>query len=150
MKRGAFLLALLLATPVVRAQQEPSKPAPPAAQPANSTGKEQPATAAPTPEPAAAPKPGHPLDPHDVDVLTGKADHDARAPGVTPYIDVGGYGQGLSPRNGWNRQGNQASPFIFGAVNGKPFFFFGNGFFGGRGRFGPRSFGFHHFFFPYR
>jgi hypothetical protein len=147
MRRGAFLFALLLAAPVVWAQQEPSKPAP-AAQPANSTGNEQPAAAVPTPEPAATPKPGHPLDPHDVDVLTGKADREARAPGVTPYIDIGGYGQGLSLRNGWNHQGNQAFPFVFGAVNGKPFFFFGNGSFGGRGRFGPRSFGFHHFFFP--
>lgn len=44
----------------------------------------------PYPDPKPAPKQGHPLDPADVDVLTGKT---ARRNYVAPYVYVSPYGQ---------------------------------------------------------
>ena len=42
--------------------------------------------------PGSAPCLGHPLDPHDVDVLTGRADREAFAPRMAPYVSIDGYG----------------------------------------------------------
>lgn len=141
MKRAIFLAGLLLAASSLWAQQPPPKPEEPkpapAVQPASSNGNDQSSAAAQTQQPTAAPKLGHPLDPHDVDVLTGKADRDARAatPRATPYLGMNGHGW---TNTGW-QTGNR-SGFLVGSVNGKPFFIFGSTsgvpapFFFGRGR----------------
>ena len=128
MKRAISLAGLLFTASSLWAQQPPPKPEEPkpapAVQPANSSGNDQSPATTQTQQPNPALKQGHPLDPHDVDVLTGKADRDARAaaPRATPYVGMNGYGPGL---NGWNN-GSAAPHFVFGSINGKPFFVFGN------------------------
>ena len=147
MKRAAILVAILLAVPLARAQ-EPSKPPEPvptpATQPPDSNANPQPAAPVQVYQPIQVPKTGHPLDPHDVDVLTGKADRDARAAQpINPYLWPGGYGQGMY---GWNYGGRgQFSRFAFGGFGGRPFFFFGNPFFAPQGFFFGHGGGGRHF-----
>jgi hypothetical protein len=119
MGRAAILTLLLFLAPALRAQQPtpPKEPPAPAVAPANSPADTQDTQAAQVPDQAAAPKLGHPLDPHDVDVLTGKADRDARAmaPRATPYMSVGGYDYGLQGfGRGRNMRLGAFSPFFFG------------------------------------
>jgi hypothetical protein len=90
MKNLLFAIAFLLVVPALRAQQTDNStqpPAPAASQP--STPQENGQN-----NPPAAIRPGHPLDPADVDVLTGKRDREleaARRKAATPAM-VGGYG----------------------------------------------------------
>ena len=139
MKRAAFLTVLLFAAASVSAQQPPPqeqpKPAPEAQASNGQTGASTQAA-----QPAAAPKLGHPLDRHDVDVLTGKADRDAQATRATPYVSFGGCG--YSEFGGCTAGMGRFSPFVFGSVHGRPFFFNSrffpmSGFRGPRGRFVP-------------
>ena len=127
------LLAMLLLSATGLFAQEPPKP------PART---EEPA-AAPT-QAQSAPKLGHPLDPADVDVLTGKskrASSDAyQAPAISPY-GYGGYGGygGFGPYSlGASRFGGSQfasvggsaqplfAPIAFGRVGNRSFFVIGN------------------------
>ena len=117
MKRAGIMAMLLFTATALRAQQQPPPPQPPpapapAVQPAND---QQDQAILPT-QPLAAPKTGHPLDPHDVDVLTGKADRDAQAPRATPYLNMNGsYGSGyMSFGRGNFVRTQRISPFLFG------------------------------------
>ena len=93
MKNLVIAFALFLIAPALRAQQAETKENPPAASPQaepqpaaqNVNGQDQ--------LPAAI-RPGHPLDPADVDILTGKRDREIEAArrAAAPVM-VGGYGE---------------------------------------------------------
>ncbi len=93
MNKFVFAIALLLIVPSLRAQQVENSDN---SQQSNTQAAPQPPLAqnpAPRDNLPAAIRPGHPLDPADVDVLTGKRDRDneaARMAGVP--ISVGMYG----------------------------------------------------------
>jgi hypothetical protein len=93
MNKFAFAIALLLIAPSLRAQQTETTDN--SQQAAAQTAAQSQSAQNPAPQdnlPAAI-RPGHPLDPADVDVLTGKRDRDneaARMAGVP--ISVGMYG----------------------------------------------------------
>ena len=108
----------------------------------------------------AAPKLGHPLDPADVDVLTGKT-KPSEAPGYryevapSPYasypVNVAGYVRGRAL--GSNSLAPPFTPLLFGRGRGRSFFLIGNTtgfsrslFFLSRGRTGSSTF----FFTPAR
>ena len=132
MRYLALCLALFCA-PLLLAQEKQPTPEQP-------TQTQEQAQARATP----APQLGHPLDPADVDVLTGKTKpSDNTGYRVDPLSYAYGYGyagtQGYAGR-GWGR-----TPFLFGRTGGGSFFFLGNpGFFAQRFFFGP---GRCHFFF---
>ena len=95
MKSLVFAISLLLFVSALRAQQpqtdnkDNSPPAQAAPQPSASQNNGQ------NSQPAAAPRQGHPLDPADVDVLTGKRDREleaARRQAAAPSVMMGGYG----------------------------------------------------------
>lgn len=147
--RKLILIALVLGAhsllaqqaPVVQDNSEEARPAQPQAQQQQAL------------QPQAAPKLGHPLDPADVDVLTGKTKA-GRAPGyaATPYpyvsypVNVADYAPSRSL--GWNSPASP--PFVplgFGRFNRGNFFVIGNTtsigpplFFFGRGRTGLNTF----------
>jgi hypothetical protein len=121
-------------------KQEP--PAPAAQQPAEPELKYTPSSVAPKPQkslvPPSAPKPGHPLDPADVDVLTGKNKPSSqRGYGVLvdPYLgygyprstftDPGGPGSRFTnpPDRGYS--GSYISPLAVGRVNNQNFVILG-------------------------
>lgn len=154
MKRAAFLAVVLFAAQAVWAQQEeqrkPAAPNPPESSQPNSTSQTNNANQAQTP--VAAPKLGHPLDPTDVDILTGKADRSARSypPGYMPYM----YGYGAADYGGRYASGTTRTnrpfvPLAFGNVNGRSFVVIGSTFRGTPSLFlTPRGFGgFGSFFF---
>lgn len=128
MKPAALLVVLLFVASNLCAQQQPQEPPKPA--PAATPAEAVPPNAAQTPAPPAAPQLGHPLDPKDVDVLTGKADRDARAnaPRATPYIGYGqtGYGYGGLQFGGSTATSPPFVPLVFGSFGGRPFAVFGN------------------------
>jgi len=133
MKRASILAILLSFSPGLCAQQpqqpreaEATAPAA-AAQSTDSGERNAEPLGTPASIPTAAPKPGHPLDPHDVDVLTGKADREARASRGTVYVSPGGYGYGQSAVGGMGVMRTRPfSPGVFGNANGSRFFFFGS------------------------
>jgi hypothetical protein len=88
MNKLVFAIALLSIVPGMRAQQTETNGTPPEAAP-------QPATQNPNAQdnlPAAI-RPGHPLEPADVDILTGKRDREIEAPRMAALpISVGMYG----------------------------------------------------------
>ena len=103
----------------------------------------------------AAPKPGHPLDPADVDVLTGKT-KPSGAPGYrygvapSPYasypVNVAGYVPGRALGSN-SLVSPPFTPLLFGRVRGRSFFLTGNTtgfsrslFFFSRGRTGSSTF----------
>ena len=112
------LCVILFCAPALLAQENP----PASEQPAQT--QEQTQTRA-TP----APQLGHPLDPADVDVLTGKT----KAQTNTGYrVDPlsYAYGYGYAGMQGYRGRGWGRTPFLFGRTGGGSFFFFGNpGFF---------------------
>ncbi len=160
MKRAAFLAVLLFAPQNLCAQQQSQEPPQPA--PAVNTAAESvpPSTTAQAQAPTSAPKLGHPLDPADVDILTGKADRAARgyAGRGVPYASSYGYG-GTGYQFGQSQSGPSlfapvstatSPPFVplaFGQVGNRPFAVFGStipiaplfftpgGFFGNAGTF---------------
>jgi hypothetical protein len=140
MKQAAFLALLLFATQNLCAQQEsqePSKPAPAV----NAAESAPPNDVAKVQTPASAPKLGHPLDPADVDILTGKADRAARGytntNSAVPYTYGYGYG-GTSYGFGQTQSGPSlfapvstatSPPFVplaFGRVGNRSFAVFGS------------------------
>lgn len=143
MKRGAIAISLLwllpLSDPALRAQQ--TAPTGNAAQAAPQPGPDtvadtasQPAGPSPSPQDQLPPelRPGHPLNPEDVDVLTGKHDRQiaaaqrANAPVVaSPYGEFGYYGDyfWMNGRLGetWDIPTlplpRISNPFFFGSVS---------------------------------
>jgi hypothetical protein len=105
MKRALWMLlalALVVAPASAQEKQEQNKPAPPAAPAKAKKPPVDPAdvetlTGRPSNQaaPSPAPKKGAPLDWRDVDILTGKSNGRSRAY-VTPYVyvDAPGYGRG--------------------------------------------------------
>jgi len=147
--RKLILIVLILTAQNLLAQQEP---------PPNNQEEPRPAQQAQQPPQAQeAPKLGHPLDPADVDILTGKT----KASGASGYgtyaaapyapvsypVNVAEYSASRSL--GWNSLASP--PFAFGRFNGSNFVIGGTAGFGppflfGRGRFGVNNF----FFAPAR
>lgn len=126
MKNLVFAIALFLAVPALRAQQADTNANPP--QPAA-----QPVPEAATPPVAQNPqdnlpasiRPGHPLDPADVDILTGKRDREIAAAqrAAAPY-SVGMYGTYGDPYAMQGRFGRGFDmPMLPLARIGNPFFF---------------------------
>ena len=136
--RNAFWILVLLAAPafVLAQETQQSQPAKPPEKPAAETQKapEKPLTPAEKirAQQPPAPKPGHPLDPADVDVLTGK-NKPANPYGpyggrvvVDPYsgfgYPMGGslYNQSVFSTPGGSMLSGQ-TPFVFGDVGGRRF-----------------------------
>lgn len=75
-------------------------------------------------QPGAAPTLGHPLDPADVAVLTGKSETTVPPSLRSPYAAASGYAPPYGQwRQSWQRPG--LSPFFFGRFNRRVFFFGG-------------------------
>jgi hypothetical protein len=126
MKKLVFVIALFLIVPALRAQQ------------AEASGNPPQAAAQPAPEAAAPPvaqnpqdtlpasiRPGHPLDPADVDILTGKRDREIEAAqrAAVPY-SVGMYGTYGDPYAMQGRFGRAFDiPMLPLARISNPFFF---------------------------
>lgn len=98
MNKLVFAIALFLIVPALRAQQTEPNGTPPQTAP---EAIPQTFTQNPSPQESlpAAIRPGHPLDPADVDILTGKRDREIEAdrqPAVPSYVgsygDYGNYG----------------------------------------------------------
>jgi len=131
MKHLTLCLVLFFA-PALMAQEKPQEKPPAPEQPGQT--QEQSQTRA-TP----APQLGHPLDPADVDVLTGKT----KAPANAGYrVDPLSYAYGYAGTQPYAGFGRGRAPFLFGRTGGGSFFFFGNSVFFpppvffGAGRFG--------------
>ena len=95
MKQLVFAAVLVLFVPAVRAQQADTNAGASQGAPPVST---EPAAAASdansAPSPSAAPRQGHPLDPADVDILTGKRDREIEAARrASVPVTAGGYGE---------------------------------------------------------
>ncbi len=102
MKKLVFIAVLFLMVPAVRAQQDQPKENPAQVPPQEVTD----APSAQDDLPASV-RPGHPLDPADVDILTGKRDQEAEAAQRThASVEVGGYGYSsfgdFYTTNGWH------------------------------------------------
>jgi len=137
MNKLVFTIALLLIVPGLRAQQaETSGSAPQAAQQTAPEAAPSPAAQNPATQdnlPASI-RPGHPLDPADVDILTGKRDREIEAAqrGAVPYPG-GMYGTYGDPYLMQGRFGRAFDiPILPLARIGNPFFF---------SRMQPRGFG---------
>jgi hypothetical protein len=121
MKTLVLAVALFLTVPALRAQQAESKDNPPQAAPQQATQDSNAQNSLPD-----AFKPGHPLDPADVDILTGKRDREIEASrrAAVPIM-VGGYG-GYGDLYGMNgRRGEMLNfPQLPLTRINNPFFFF--------------------------
>ena|ERR1019366_2621039 len=106
--------------PTVRAQQAETKENPPQAAPQESTENSNGQTGL-----SDAIKPGHPLDPADVDILTGKRDREIEVSRRGVPVVAGGYGAyaGAYAMNG-RRSGAFDFPLLPLRRIGSPFFFF--------------------------
>jgi hypothetical protein len=132
MKKLVFVIALFSFVPAIRAQQADTSGAPPMAAPQADTQAAP--QAAPLP-PAqntdaqdnspAATRPGHPLNPADVDILTGKRDREiAAAQRAALPISIGMYGNYGDPYLMQGRNGRGFDiPMLPLARIGSPFFF---------------------------
>jgi hypothetical protein len=147
MKKLVFVIALLLIVPSMSAQQADSSGNPPQTE-TQAAPLAAPQTAAQNPNaqdnlPASI-RPGHPLDPADVDILTGKRDREIDAARMAALpMSVGMYGNYGDLYAMQGRFGRVFDiPMLPLARISNPFFFstfqprgFGrSGFFGGRGR----------------
>jgi len=125
MKKLVFTIALMLIVPGLRAQQAETSGNPP--QTAPQAAPQQPAAQNPTAQDSlpASIRPGHPLDPADVDVLTGKRDREIAAAqrAAMPY-SVGMYGTYGDPFAMQGRFGRAFDiPMLPLARISNPFFF---------------------------
>jgi hypothetical protein len=143
MKELVFAIALLLIVPSMCAQQADTSGNPP-----QTVTQAAPQAAAQNPNaqdnlPASI-RPGHPLDPADVDILTGKRDREIEAARMAALpISVGMYGNYGDPYATQGRFGRAldipilpltrlSNPFFFSTL--QPRGFGRGGFFGGRSR----------------
>jgi hypothetical protein len=147
MKKLVFAIALFLIVPTMCAQQADTNSNPPqTATQAAPLAAAQPAVHNPTAQdnlPASI-RPGHPLDPADVDILTGKRDREIEAARMAALpISVGMYGKYgdlLAMQGRFGRVFDIpmlpltriSNPFFFSTM--QPRGFGRGGFFGGRGR----------------
>ena len=125
MHKLVFTIALFLFVPALRAQQAETSANPPQAAP--QAAPEQPAAQNPAAQdnlPASL-RPGHPLDPADVDILTGKRDREiAAAQRAAVPISVGMYGTYGDPYLMQGRFGREFDiPMLPLTRIGNPFFF---------------------------
>jgi hypothetical protein len=112
-----FMVAALFVVPALRAQQDETKETPPQPAPQQSAQNSNVRNSLPE-----AIRPGHPLDPADVEILTGKRDReiDASRSGIPLAVSV----YGAYALNG--RQGAMLDlPFLPLRRIDYPFFFFG-------------------------
>jgi hypothetical protein len=124
-----LLIASLMVAFLLHAQEAAREPAAIPPEAAQTQDAQTPPTNVPArAEQPASVRPGHPLDPHDVDVLTGKIDGEAQAQrygraqvywGDSGYNGLMSYGRSV-------RGGGMFRPFLFGA---QPFFFHSGFFF---------------------
>ena len=133
MKTLVLAVAIFLIVPTLRAQQAETRENPPQAAPQESNGNSNEQNSLPE-----AIRPGHPLDPADVDILTGKRDREIEASRRGNAVVYGGYGAyagayGMNAR----RSGALDLPLLPLRRIGRPFFFFNMA----PGGFGFRGFG---------
>jgi hypothetical protein len=124
MHKLVFAISLFLVVPALRAQQAETNGSPPQAAPQTEA---QPAAQSPNAQenlPASL-RPGHPLDPADVDILTGKRDREiAAAQRAAVPISVGMYGTYGDPYLMQGRFGREFDiPMLPLTRIGNPFFF---------------------------
>jgi hypothetical protein len=121
MKTVVFAISVFLIVPTLRAQQAETKETPPQAAPQETTGNSNVNSGLPE-----AIRPGHPLDPADVDILTGKRDREIEASrSGFPFAASGHYDaySGAYALNG--RRGAMLDlPFLPLRRFVNPFFFF--------------------------
>ena len=128
MKKLVFAIALFLVVPVMRAQQAENSGIPPQSEPqAAQQAAPQPVAQNPNARNNLPPelRPGHPLDPADVDILTGKRDREIEAArrAAVPAI-TGAYGTYGDYYWMTGRLGRQWDiPMLPLARIGNPFFF---------------------------
>ncbi len=119
MKKALFAFLVLCAPALLAQETQPVQNRP-----------EQPAAAEPRPQVAPAPQLGHPLDPADVDVLTGKNKaHIAPAYRVDPYAygAYSGYPVNVAPWSASRLTRTTAGPlFLAGRAGNRSFFVIGN------------------------
>jgi hypothetical protein len=124
MNKWVFAIALLSIVPALRAQQaEPAGNPPPATpQAVQSPAPQNPDAKDDLP---ASLRPGHPLDPADVDILTGKRDREieaARMASIPMYVGMyGNYGDPYLMQGRFGRGGD--IPMLPLTRIGNPFFF---------------------------
>jgi hypothetical protein len=133
MKTVVLAVAVFLIVPALRAQQAEAEKSAPQATPQETTRNPNGQDSLPE-----AIKPGHPLDPADVDILTGKRDREIEAARRANSVVMGGYGAyaglyGLDAR----RSRALDLPLLPLRRIGRPFFFFNMA----PGSFGSRGFG---------
>jgi hypothetical protein len=87
MKTLVLAVAILLLVPALNAQQAEGEKNTPQATPQETTGNPSAQNSLPD-----SIKPGHPLNPADVDILTGKRDHEIEASRRANSVLMGGYG----------------------------------------------------------
>jgi hypothetical protein len=123
MKAVIFAISVFLMVPALRAQQGETKETAPQAAPQENAENSNVNNSLPE-----AIRPGHPLDPADVDILTGKRDREIEASrSGFPYAVSGYYGaySGAYALNG--RRGAMLDiPFLPLRRIVNPFFFFSN------------------------
>jgi hypothetical protein len=136
MRTLILAIAALLVVPALRAQQDEPKEIP-----AQAVLQQAPETSNVQNSLPEAIRPGHPLDPADVDILTGKRDREIEASrrGLPLAVSVYGAYSGGYAVNGWRGAAFDLPPLPLRRID-NPFFFsvmrpggFGRGF--GRGRF---------------
>jgi hypothetical protein len=126
-------IAVFLAVPTMRAQQAEAEKSAPQTTPQETTGNSTAQNSLPD-----AIKPGHPLDPADVDILTGKRDREIEAARRANSLAMGSYGA-YTGAYGINARRSGALDFSLLPLRrmGRPFFFFNMA----PGGFGSRGFG---------
>jgi len=137
MKKLVFAIALFSVVPVLRAQQAQTSGNPPQTEPqAAPQAAPQPPAQNPNAQDNLPPelRPGHPLDPADVDILTGKRDREIETARIAALpISVGMYGNYGDPYLMQGRFGKAFDiPMLPLARISNPFFF---------SRLQPRGFG---------
>src|SRR5258707_5410383 len=128
MKNLVFAIAFLLVIPALRAQQaETSATQPQTASQSSPEAASQPAAQNPNAQDSlpASIRPGHPLDPSDVDILTGKRDREIAAAQRAAVSNlVGMYGTYGDPYLMQGRIGREFDiPMLPLTRIGNPFFF---------------------------
>jgi hypothetical protein len=133
MKTLVLAIAVVLTVPTLRAQQAEAEKSTPQATQQETAGNSNGQSSLPE-----AIRPGHPLDPADVDILTGKRDREIEASRRANSVVVGGYGayNGAYAMN-VQRSGVLDLPLLPLRRIGRPFFFFNMA----PGGFGSHSFG---------
>jgi hypothetical protein len=134
MKTLVLAVAAFLIVPTLRAQQAEAEKSAPQSTPQETTANSNTQNSLPE-----AIRPGHPLDPADVDILTGKRDREIEASRRANSVVMGGYGayDGAYAMNVRRSGAVLDLPLLPLRRIGRPFFFFSMA----PGGFGSRGFG---------